>query len=328
MNDLEKTIHYTTNAAQICGNLIDFIPSNATLIEPFVGDGDLIQLFPNHTWELYDIEDKGNNIIQDTLFIPPDYHDKWVITNPPYLARNKATDKTLFNKYKLDDLYKISLKTMLDADGGILIIPTNFFTDERSIEIRNQFLSIFQILQLNIFTIPVFESTTYSVCSFAFKRNVNTHQTIPVNIKPENSEVIIELDKKYNYRLAGEFYDTLDKVQIKFGRLAQIKNSNEFITHIKLYAIDTRSDLIRVEYDEKPYYGKETDRTYATLTSKMPLTQEQEKKLITEFNTRLNNFRKKYHNLSMTNYRDYNRKRIGFTFAYQLMSIIYDEFYS
>ena len=52
----------------------------------------------------------------------------------------------IFNKYGLDDLYKISMKTMLEADGGLLIIPTNFFTDERSIDIRNQFLSVFQIL--------------------------------------------------------------------------------------------------------------------------------------------------------------------------------------
>jgi hypothetical protein len=29
----------------------------------------------------------------------------------------------------------------------------------------------------------------------------------------------------------------------------------------------------------------------------------------------------------MTNYRDYNRKRIGFNFAYQLLSKIYFELY-
>ena len=38
--------------------------------------------------------------------------------------------------------------------------------------------------------------------------------------------------------------------------------------------------------------------------------------LIKEFNIRLNKFREQYNNISMTNYRDYNRKRIGFTFAY------------
>ena len=325
MGDLERTIHYTTHAAQICGNLIKYIPINANLIEPFVGDGDLVELFPNYSWEFYDIEDKGNNIIQDTLLTPPDYKGKWVITNPPYLARNKATDKTLFNKYKLDDLYKISMKTVLNAEGGIFIIPTNFFTDERSIEIRQQFLSTFQILQLNIFTVPVFETTTYSVCSFAFKRKNNTEQQVPVNIEPEGITTTIELNSKYNYRLAGEFYNSLESVQIKFGRLMDNVSPGEYITHIKLYAIDTRTDPIRVEYNETPFHGKNTDRTYATLTCKTELTKDQELALIAEFNSRLKAFREKYHNLSMTNYRDYNRKRIGFTFAYQLMSLIYDE---
>ena len=32
-----------------------------------------------------------------------------------------------------------------------------------------------------------------------------------------------------------------------------------------------------------------------------------------------------YFDLSLTNYRDYNRKRIGFNFAYQLLSKIYNE---
>ncbi len=328
MNDLKKTIHYTTHAQQICNNLIAYIPDNVQLIEPFVGDGDLVQLFPQYKWECYDIENKGNNIIQDTLLNPPNYKNKWVITNPPYLAKNKATNKMIFNKYGLDDLYKISMKTMLEADGGLLIIPTNFFTDERSIDIRNQFLSIFQILQLNIFTMPVFETTTYSVCSFVFKKQSNTKQKIHTTIYPNEENVVIELDKKYNYRLAGEFYNNLESVNLKFGRLTEKLNSKENITHIKLYAIDTRKDLIHVEYDEIPFYGKESDRTYATLTCKIPLTQEQELILIKEFNLRLNEFRNKYHNLSMTNYRDYNRKRIGFTFAYQLMSIIYNELYN
>lgn len=60
--------------------------------------------------------------------------------------------------------------TCLDAKGGIAIIPTNFFTDERTGNVRAKFLDIFEIKELNIFTEPVFESTTYSVCSFAFQK--------------------------------------------------------------------------------------------------------------------------------------------------------------
>ena len=327
MGDLQKTIHYTTKAEEICSNLKEYVPDNALLIEPFVGDGDLLTLFPNHSWEKYDIEEKENCICQDTLKNPPSYKGKWVITNPPYLAKNKATDKTIFTQYGVDDLYKASLLSILDCEGGILIIPTNFLTDEKTGPVRKKFLNQFQILKMNIFTQPVFITTTYSVCSFVFKRkneNKEEKQSFPVTINPANETVDITISPEFDYRIAGEFYDSLKNVKNIFGRLVG-ESSSDYITNIKLYALDTRTERIRVEFEPKRYIGKSTDRVYATLTCKNVLTEEQEKFLIAEFNNQLENFRKEYYDLSMTNYRDYNRKRIGFTFAYQLLSKIYNE---
>lgn len=330
MSDLEKTIHYTTQAEKICGNLKKYIPEDAFLIEPFVGDGDLLSIFPKNSWEIYDIVPTGKEgvIIQDTLLNKPDYKNKWVITNPPYLARNKATDKRIFDLYKVDDLYKATLLSILDSEGGILIIPTNFFTDERTGSVREEFFKNFKILEANIFTEPVFKTTTYSVCSFAFikKEKSNLPQSFTVNIKPKEEQINITVYPEYDYRIAGEFYDSISKVTNVFGRLVG-KESKDYITNIKLYALDTRIERIRLEFDTNHYEGKNTDRIYATLTCKDKLSEEQEKRLISEFNTQLENFRKQYCDLSMTNYRDYNRKRIGFTFSYQLLSKIYKEIY-
>lgn len=327
-SDLQKTVHYTTESQKICANLIKYIPNNAQLIEPFVGGGDLINLFPNHSWEKFDIEDNGNNIVQDTLKRPPLYKNKWVITNPPYLAQNKARDKSIFDLYNTDDLYKAAILSILDCEGGILIIPTNFFTDERSYEVREKFLNQFKILEINVFTEPVFETTTYSICSFAFirkKESDTTKQVIKVNIKPEEKEVFITLYSDYKYRIAGEFYDKINSVDNIFSRLVVGNDTDKYITNIKLYAIDTRNERIRVEFDKKHFYGKATDRTYATFICDEKLDEDFEKLLINKFNFELENFRKQYSDLSMTNYRDYNRKRISFTFAYNLMSKIYME---
>lgn len=328
MSDLQKTIHYTTKAQEICSNLIQYVPNNVQLIEPFVGDGDLLPLFPEHNWETYDIEEKTGSVMQDTLLMPPNYVGKWVITNPPYLAKNKANDKTIFNKYKTDDLYKATLLSILNSEGGILIIPTNFLTDEKTGPIRTQFLNQFKILEMNIFTEPVFLTTTYSVCSFAFKRKNNeaSAQTFKININPAKTQVDITIYPEYDYRIAGEFYHSLSNTKNIFGRLVG-NTSSDYITNIKLYALDTRNERIRVEFEPNPYIGKTTDRVYATFTCSKTLTQEQEKFLVSEFNKQLEDFREKYHDLSMTNYRDYNRKRIGFTFAYQLLSKIYNETY-
>ena len=329
MSDLKKTIHYTTKAQEICSNLIHYIPEKAQLIEPFAGDGDLVALFPNFSWERYDIDNKNNNILRDTLFNPPCYKNKWVITNPPYLAKNKAINKEIFIKYDTDDLYKAALLSILESEGGILIIPTNFLTDERTGAVRSKFLNQFKILEMNIFTEPIFDTTTYSVCSFAFQKNNdnNSKQTFPVNIFPAKDTVNISIYSEYDYRIAGEFYENLKNVNNIFGRLIG-SSSTDYITNIKLYALDTRNERIHLKYETEHYQGKNSDRIYATLTCKKELNKEQEDFLIKEFNKQLEDFRLQYHDLSMTNYRDYNRKRIGFTFAYQLLSKIYNDFYN
>ena len=325
--DIERTRHYTTRSEEICSNLLKYIPSNAKLIEPFVGGGDLKNLFPSHSWELYDIDESIENAIhQDTLAEPPNYKDKWVITNPPYLARNKALDKTLFDKYGLDDLYKIAIKTMLDAEGGILIIPTNFFTDERTYGIRTEFMERFLIEEINIYTTPAFETTTYSVSAFSFRKTKEkiNEQQLKVNIFPENKRVSFLVKKEFGFRLAGDFFSEIEKTTSIFSRLLKDREVPEgkYITNIKLYALDSRADRIRLEYTKDHYYGISTDRVYATLVSNKFLSEKEQKELVDKFNERLNAKRDEYFNLILTNYRDYNRKRIGFEFAYKLCSNI------
>lgn len=326
MNDISKTIHYTTHAQEICASLLSFIPKNAILIEPFVGEGDLVKLFPNHKWETYDIIPNYSGATQqDTLLNPPDCKGKWVITNPPFLAKNKAKDKEIYKKYNLDDLYKIALYNSLEAEGGIFIIPTNFFTDENSENIRKIFLNHFIIKYLNIFTVPIFETTTYSVCSFAFEKRKNNYQKIQTCVYPDKKEFILELDEQYGYRIGGKEYNLLNKQKNYFSRLTATTPKTKFITNIKLYALDTRKEKIHTTYGEEPFIGKNTDRTYLTFISDKEIDEITQKQLSINFNAFINNFRNKYFDLGMTNYRDYNRKRISFNFAYQILSYELDQ---
>lgn len=324
--DINKTQHYTTKSQEICSNLLQYIPDEAKLIEPFVGGGDLVSLLPDRDWELYDIEPTIVANTQDTLLNPPDYKDKWVITNPPYLAKNKATDKTLFLKYGLDDLYKIFLMSVLEADGGIVILPTNFFTDERTESVRKAFLSKFSIKEINIYTEPIFESTTYSVCAFAFQKGgVVKEQSLKCNIFPSGKQVSFKVSESSGFRFAGEYFKDIASQTSNFTRLMRDRSPEGFITNIKLYAIDTRQHKIRLKYEPELFYGISTDRSYATLVSKKELTEDEQKQIISAFNEELNSFRERYYDLVLTNYRDYNRKRIGFDFAYKLLTKIMKE---
>ena len=100
---------YTTNYSYILQNLK--IPEKEkNIIEPFAGQGDLLNFIEKKDGvniEYYDIDPKKQFIIKrDTLLNPPEYKNKFVITNPPYLARNKSDNKELFDKYNQNDLYK------------------------------------------------------------------------------------------------------------------------------------------------------------------------------------------------------------------------------
>ena len=101
------------------------------IIEPFAGQGDLIDWLGRCDVESYDIEPKRNDIIErDTLINPPSYGNKWVITNPPYLARNKCDSKQIFDMYKTNDLYKCFIMSVVNQNekcfGGIFIIPVGY----------------------------------------------------------------------------------------------------------------------------------------------------------------------------------------------------------
>lgn len=264
--------------------MIRYIPQEANLVEPFVGKGDLLRLFPGSKWETYDI-DKSTcaSYIQDTLLEVPDYIGKWVITNPPFLAKNKATDKRYFLDSKYNDLYKIALSSIIGCEGGIIIVPLNFLTDEDSQDIRIDFLSTYCIDRVNVFTVPVFKTTSYSVCAFAFHKEKNKQQNIEIKIFPENISFSYVAMQETEYRMAGDFFNKIDKEKSIFGRLTATTTDN--ITKMKLYALDTRTEKIRLTYGEEPYMGKISDRTYLTFTTKRNFTDEQQKQLVEEFNT-------------------------------------------
>ena len=136
----------TTNFNYILQNMK--IPDNIeVIIEPFCGNGDLLNFIDINKYiiECYDIEPKKDFIIQqNTMKNPPNYNGKFLLTNPPYLARNKCNQKELFDKYDVNDLYKCHIKEIIinNPNGGILIIPLNFWSSIRKndIELRKDFL--------------------------------------------------------------------------------------------------------------------------------------------------------------------------------------------
>lgn len=315
--DLKKTQHFSENWETILYN-IDFKPVEA--VDPFAGNCDLVKYSPDTKWELYDIDVKKLEVnYRDSLLNPINYTGKTVITNPPYLAKNKTKEfGEIFKKYQTDDLYKASVLSIMGCKNGILIIPLNFFTDEYTKDVREKFLSQYKVNYVNVFTKQVFENTSYNVCSFYFEKGETKKVTFHDYFG--QTDTAISLRKEFGYRIGGEFYASFKNIKPIFSRALKGEkvNTNLFIT-----CTDTRAIDFHLEY--RPgyiYEGKESDRFFATLRCEKDLTEEEQLALVSSFNSYVADARTKYGNLLFTNYRDNGRKRISLEDVYKICTLI------
>ena len=330
---------YTTNYAYILQNMR--IPEGIhSIIEPFAGNGDLLNFIEkdNYNIECYDIEPKKDFIVKrDTLLYPPNFDDAFVITNPPYLARNKSSDKSVFDKYNTNDLYKCFLQILIGSRcvGGILILPLNFLCSIRKgdIEIRERFVNKYDITVCNIFEEQVFKDTSYSICSFQFRAKQTGDGEDGVNsechIYPENKIIHFTLCSENNYTIGGEIYNLRKNTKYNIDRATKLTKNTEDFTNILVKCIDDNihskigvsivGDLTKEKYiDRTPNL---TARSYAILVIEPKITLEEQSELVYKFNTYMTTYRDKYNSLFLTNYRESNtiaRKRISFGLVYDI----------
>ena len=339
-NKQELGQFYTTNQEYILQGMK--IPDNIkTIIEPFTGNGDLLTFIEKEKYiiECYDIDPKKKYIIKkNTIKNPPNYKDKYLITNPPYLARNKSKDKTLFDIYDVNDLYKCVIKEILTniCIGGILIIPLNFWSSIRlaDIELRKSFLEVYDIILLNIFEEQVFDDTTYTICSFQFELKKTNLNKLNIIIYPAKIKIETELNKTNNFMIGGDIYNLPLKNTYKITRLTK-KNKDKESTNILVKCIDDNmNNQIGLSFvDDKDVYidntPNQTARTYATLIIEPKIEKDKQKQLINKFNSYLTKHRTKYNSLFLTNYReskDIARKRISFDLVYSITGYILENF--
>lgn len=333
---------YTTNQDYILQGIT--IPDNIkNIIEPFTGNGDLITFIEKHNKkyniECYDIEPKKDFIIkQDTITNPPNYKDKYLITNPPYLARNKSKDKILFDKYNVNDLYKCVIKEIINncCLGGILIIPLNFWSSIRNndIELRKDFLKKYDIILLNIFEEQVFEDTTYTICSFQFELKKNVENNLHIILYPSKKVINTVLNENNNYIIGGEIYNLTINNTYKITRVTT-KNKEKINTNILVKCIDDNLNSkigLSIVSNENIYIDttpKQSARTYASLIIEPKIDENKQKLLVEKFNKYLEQERNKYNSLFLTNYReskDIARKRISFDLVYLIIIYVLEHF--
>lgn len=360
---------FTANSDYILQGMESLVHGK-NITDPFAGGGDLIQWGKKHGAKNicgYDVDRKYVN--NETIY----YHDsinnpqtyKFVLTNPPYLHKNKASSemkKKYFNDY-FEDLYQISLSSILNSEEGIVIVPINFLSANNSGKIRNIFFSKFEIIRMNYFKQQVFPDTTYNVVAFYYRKKKNLSAGrffINANIYPDGKVIKIELNKKFDWAIGGDFLNVIKNQKNDLGihrlvesdavalegteevraaynhvkNLVTIKVDKE--THriirnnlILLKAIDSGTEKGKIslenirDYDAECLVSKGTSRHMIYLLFDKRVSLGEQKEIIELFNREINKMREKYLSLFLTNYRDNDRKRISFDFVYKFINHLY-----
>lgn len=326
MNDEEK-IEYIFNG-------FSQPDKNISIINPFTGNGLLINKYlKEYDCHLYDIEPVEASVQKCDIFLePPDYNNKFIITQPPVLALNMTKKKEIFKKYETDNLYKCFLKQLIMTQhliGGIIILPLNFWCSTRNIDIklRQGFLSIYNITKLNIFEEVIFDNLSHTICSFQFYSKT-IEKSIPIEIFPLKLKLCIDLNEDNNYTFGGEIFNLLKNEKYQVTRLYKNGTPN---TNILVKCIDDNRDnmisMKLVSDAELVYDNSDTksERGYATLVITPSITLEQQKQLVSDFNTYINEQRTKYHSLFLLNFREsvlMARKRISFELVYSIVGYL------
>jgi hypothetical protein len=354
----EKGQFYTTQCDYILDGLFECIQpmlgSSPRIIEPFAGKGDLVEWIKRGVkendgsidFQLYDIDPKYPGTIKcDTLATPPLYQDSWILTNPPYLARNKCSNKTLFDKYSTNDLYKCFLTSLSQqaagSRGGIIIIPSGFFFSPRDVDVRcrNSFMSKYRILRINYFEESVFQDTSTTVVAIAFAKSVAEslleNQQVSWTKYPSKETRIFEMSKSNNWIIGGEIYRLVQNPICNTPIIARrhvegnALKHDEQQTHITLTAVDSGSQSGRIKLEYKAGYiypAEECSRTYATLRIRgKHLSPADQEKTCTLFNEYIEMWRTNTWSLFLPQFREskeYARKRIPFELAYRIVEHI------
>ena len=330
---------YTTNSSYILEGLA--VPSNdiRRIIEPFAGKGDLIE-WVKKNWnisdiEAYDIEPKGVGIKKrDTLTNPPDYKDSWIITNPPYLARNKSENKDIYNLYDTNDLYKcfiMSVAKQNNCKGGIFIIPAGFFFSPRDIDVRcrDAFMKKYKITKVRYFEETVFDDTTTTIVAFSFEKS--EHDLVEQNVEwimlPSRVQKTFNMSSSNDWIIGGDIYNLSFPKNISIRRHIEGHKlrEGEQQLYITLNALDSGKKNGRISLTYKKDYiypSKDCSRTYATFRISGKLLNESEQiQLCTDFNEFIEQKRKDTWSLFLPQFREskeYARKRIPFELGYRI----------
>lgn len=321
-----KGQYYTTNSDFILSGY-ESVVAGKKVIDPFAGGGDLLE------WSLrngatavsaYDLEPKYNGTIQsNTLMDPPDYTGYVLVTNPPYLSKNKCKgDKTVYDKWEQSDYYKCHLASLSETcDEAIEILPSNFFCEGRD-SIRRKLFETHHIVSAKYWEIPTFDDSTTGTCVVHLKKGKKELQQFPMKLYPSEQVVDVVLESKYKYLFGKDFFEDISRANgidvVKVDRGMEKPNTNLVIG---LLDNGRWNNGVKYNSGDPIYCSPKSFTTYQITLPNIELTEEQQKEIELNFQTKLQKYRTKYHSLFLANYMGPSQKILSRDYVHKLLEI-------
>jgi hypothetical protein len=321
----------------------------ARVVEPFCGAGHLLAMVagrqPAVAVAKYDIAPASPDVERrDTLLSPPDYAGAFILTNPPYKARNKCGDKTVFDLYGVNDLYKCFVKNIATTNpcaGGIVVLPLNFWCSTRPADaaLRGAFLARYDNININVFEEQVFDDTTYTVCAFQFAARTAgappfdpaAGATVRVRVFPANEEFSANLRETNRFLMGGDIYSLPLRGVYRVSRLTTRTLPTMHRTGLVAKCIDdciSRPIELRMDTAAGLYIDTTPNlsaRTYAAIVTDPAIDAETQAALARRFNVFLRARRDAVRSLFLPNFRDSTdvaRKRLSFDLLYGIIAYL------
>lgn len=371
--------HYTNKKIYDNHKTIVLNNKDKIIVDPYVGEGNLIMFFldsltneeaikkinnkeiygfdidlnnleiiKNKIFEKYNIE---KNILDEIFFyndsllnnplIDIESENIFLITNPPYLAKNhvKKLYKDDFEKYFLNnnyiDYFEIALNLFKEYNG-LWIVPSNFLISEFFKNARKKILEKKEFKEIYIYEEQMFDNTKVLTTSFVLLDKKEEQTIFKINnnnklyeYKIENYSIktsfeeLIEKTKPFKIKtgfLKKDYIDGKEKILVmdstdnnKIKEMFIDKKQKDYIEQNQLIfrALDTGTKKgeiallnIKEQFHVDLFETKISSRAYVQFFLPNFITLEEQNKIMNIFNQIINIEREKNNSIFLTNFKN------------------------
>lgn len=322
--------YFTTNSGYILSGFEDVV-QDKVVIDPFAGGKDLLkwgEINGSVGSVGYDLEPQSDDIIQkDSIANPPSYAGMVLVSNPPFLSKNKFKgDKSVFEQWKQNDLYKCHLASLAkDCDEALIILPSNFLC-ESSAKARSKLFETHHIVKVKYWNTPVFEDATTGITVIHVKRGKKPYQKFEIYHGTDNFTFEAVLESCYSYLHGKDFFDVINKASGALKVVKTDKGMPKPNTNIVVGLLDKGKWGSGLSYNEgEPIYcSPKSFTTYQLTLPDVELSEAQQRQIVYHFNDVLRQNRNKYHDMFLSNYMGPRQKILSRSFINKLLEITID----